>query len=295
VVGTPISGRERCVGLAPKGDDEMGTIVTDCPASFETGKAAGHHPHPLSAAISQVLLVEDGHLHWDAAEAELVQEGLVVHLFKDWQAMLAAATEGLCADLVVLGGPLETILAVDLLSQMRSKGFNWPVMFLPAYSSPPNERLPLQRGAGDFVGKVRCTATLAARLLMIANQRRIWSNLDSDDVVHCGRLTLHARGQRAFWDNVDVGLTMSEFKIVQLLASNAGSFITYRQIYDQMHHVGFIAGSGKDGYRVNVRSAISRIREKFRGLSCDFNEIRTYPSFGYCWGKAQAPNSTSRG
>jgi hypothetical protein len=36
---------------------------------------------------------------------------------------------------------------------------------------------------------------------------------------------------------------------------------------DRLRHEGFIAGYGADGYRANVRSAIKRIRNKFRALA----------------------------
>src|SRR5262249_26784314 len=196
-------------------------------------------------------LVESDDLYRDAVEAELVDEGFVVHPFKDWQAMLAAVAEGLRADLVVVDWEQENMVGIDLLSQMRTKGLKWPGIFSAAHGSPIiHERLALQRGAADFVDKARGTAILAARLRMIANQRRIGPGTASDDIFHCGRLTLRAGSCRAYWHDIDVGLTISEFKIVRLLASNVGSFITYRQIYDCMHHVGFIAGSGKDGYRI---------------------------------------------
>ena len=64
-----------------------------------------------------------------------------------------------------------------------------------------------------------------------------------------------------------------------------GRFVTYRAIYDRMHYEGFIAGSGGDGYRANVRSAIKRIRNKFRERDATFAEIENYNSFGYRWGK----------
>ena len=90
---------------------------------------------------------------------------------------------------------------------------------------------------------------------------------------------------RAHWDDNDVHLTLTEFKIVHLLASNIGSFVTYRAVYDCMHYVGFIAGSGENGYRTNVRSCIKRIRNKFRAVDPSFAEIDNYQSFGYRWGK----------
>jgi two-component system response regulator ChvI len=89
---------------------------------------------------------------------------------------------------------------------------------------------------------------------------------------------------RAYWNGVDVGLTIGEYKIVHLLATSAGRYITYRAIYDRLTYEGFIAGEGHTGYRTNVRSAIRRIRNKFRACDPAFVEIENYTAFGYCWG-----------
>ena len=62
--------------------------------------------------------------------------------------------------------------------------------------------------------------------------------------------------------------------------------MTYRAIYDRLQYKGFIAGSGGDGYRMNVRSAIKRIRNKFRDFDPTFDEIENYPGFGYRWKQA---------
>jgi two-component system response regulator ChvI len=80
-----------------------------------------------------------------------------------------------------------------------------------------------------------------------------------------------------------VGLTLVEYNIVHLLASNAGRWMTYRAIYDRVHYEGFIGGSGADGYRINVRGIIKRIRKKF--LECDeaFAEIENFVGLGYRW------------
>jgi len=46
---------------------------------------------------------------------------------------------------------------------------------------------------------------------------------------------------------------------------------------------GFLAGCGDDGYRVNVRSAVKRIRNKFRVHTPGFAEIENHPGLGYRW------------
>ena len=88
---------------------------------------------------------------------------------------------------------------------------------------------------------------------------------------------------RALWEGQDVDLTVTEYRIVELLALQAGQFFSYRQIYDRMHYVGFIAGGLEDGFRTNVRSALKRIRNKFRGFSPDFAEIENHIGLGYRW------------
>jgi two-component system response regulator ChvI len=62
-----------------------------------------------------------------------------------------------------------------------------------------------------------------------------------------------------------------------------GEDVSYRDIYDLVHGKDFAAGYGADGYRVNVRTFIKRIRKKFREVNPTFNQIQNYPRFGYRW------------
>lgn len=98
-------------------------------------------------------------------------------------------------------------------------------------------------------------------------------------------------GHRAYWRGVRVDLTRREFAIVRCLAIQPGGDVTYRHIYDVVRGKDFFVGSdtgarisyGTDGFRVNVRSFIKRIRKKFRDVDPEFAEIENYPRFGYCW------------
>ena len=90
---------------------------------------------------------------------------------------------------------------------------------------------------------------------------------------------------RALWKGKDIGLTVGEFKIVHFLVERRGRAASYREIYDRMHYCGFVAGYGDDGYRVNVRSAIRRIRTKIRAFDPTFEEIGNSAGLGYVWAK----------
>jgi two-component system, OmpR family, response regulator ChvI len=247
-------------------------------------RAAGDAEEPI-----RLIFVDDDDDYREAASAELVDLGFVVETFADGASMLASVADGTTADVIVLDWSLPAMSGIDLLPRLRREGILLPVVFLTGRSSPSHENLAFDRGALDFVDKSRGVPILAKRIRVIVESSKRPAELEVDETQHCGRLMLKPRVSRAFWDTVDVNLTLTEFNIVRLLASNVGNHVTYRAVYDCMHHVGFIAGSGEHGYRTNVRSSIKRIRNKFRLIDPEFAEIENYPSFGYRWGRPKDP------
>jgi len=265
---------------------EMESVVHD--GKSMAGRLGGL-PEALSKA-TRVIFVDDDNFYQKAVKAELEEQGFAVETFDDGAPMLAAVAAGLTADIILLDWGLESAPGIEVLSELRKRGVDSPVVFLTGRNSPVYESLALKRGAVDFVEKSRGTTVLAARLRLAASHGEgPVVPAPVEETSYCGRLSLRPRSSRAYWDGVDLGLTVTEFKIVYLLASNVGSFVTYRRIYDCVHHVGFVAGSGEHGYRTNVRSAIRRIRDKFRSRFPEFDEIHTYTSFGYCWGEPRSP------
>lgn len=232
-----------------------------------------------------VVFVEDDDDFREAVSGELTDLGFDVTCFADGAGLLGFFAQGSVAEIILLDWSLPSITGIDLLPELRRNGIQLPVVFLTGRSQPAYEKLALDRGAVDFVDKARGVPILARRLRLVADAARKPVDPEVEDNFHCGRLLLKPGISRAFWDDADVNLTLTEFKIVQLLASNIGSYVTYRAVYDCMHYVGFIAGSGENGYRTNVRSCIKRIRNKFRVVDPDFGEIDNYQSFGYRWGK----------
>jgi len=226
----------------------------------------------------RLIIVDEDDACRKIVKAELEDEGFSVMDFRSGEAMLDSLEGGANADIVVLDWD-----GIDLLSAMRERGIDLPVVFMTARNSPIHERLAFQRGAVDFIDKSRGTGVLAARLHLIVKNKR--QSAPSGSVFRSGHLLLQLDVGRASWKNIDVELTESEVKIVLLIASNVGQYLSYRKIYDAVHYEGFVAGSGKQGFRANVRSSIKRIRSKFRECDPTFDEIRNYTGFGYCWAK----------
>ena len=233
----------------------------------------------------RLILVDDDDDFREAVSGELADLGFAVQCFSDGASMLASVADGTNADIIVLDWGLPALSGIDLLPRLRREGIQLPVVFLTGRTSANHEHLAFDRGALDFVDKARGVPILAKRIKVIVESSKRPAALEVEEVLQCGRLMLKPRVSRAYWDEADINLTLTEFNIVRLLASSVGDHVTYRAVYDCMHHVGFIAGSGENGYRTNVRSSIKRIRNKFRLVDAEFAEIENYPSFGYRWGK----------
>jgi two-component system response regulator ChvI len=158
-------------------------------------------------------------------------------------------------------------------------------VLLTGGAPPSHECLALDKGAVDVICKSRGPDVLASRLKGVVKTIARTDRPQSGGPMKCGKLLPRPDISRAYWKDADLDLTLGEYNILHLLASNVGRYVTHRAIYDRLRYEGFIAGSRADGYRSNVRSAIKRLRNKFRSIDPTFDKIECYSGFGYCWKK----------
>src|SRR6185503_8413760 len=147
----------------------------------------------------RLILVDDDDDFREAASGELTDLGFAVESFADGQSMLSSVADGTTADVIVLDWGLPSISGIDLLPRLRREGIQLPVVFLTGRSSQHHEHLAFDRGALDFVDK---------RLRVIVESSKRPRALEVEEVLHCGRLMLKPRLSRAYWDEMDVNLTL---------------------------------------------------------------------------------------
>jgi two-component system response regulator ChvI len=230
----------------------------------------------------RVLLIKDDEFGRGFVANELSKQGFAVQTV----ASLAGAPDGVGnADVIVFHCDWTKVSSIDLLDILQRHAADVPIVLLTGEASPAREGLALDKGAIDVIGQSRSSEVLARRLKDVVKAFRRTDQPQSGGMT-CGKLLLRPDIGRAYWKDADLGLTLGEYNIIYLLASNEGRYVTYRAIYDRLHYEGFIAGDGADGYRANVRSAIKRIRNKFRAIEPAFDEIENYNGFGYCWKKS---------
>lgn len=232
-----------------------------------------------------VILVDDDPLFRESLAQNLNDAGYSVETFEDGLSFLSRLSEHPKVDLLLLDWKMPRMNGIEVLSHVRKVAPDLPVIFLTVLNDLIYEEAALLGGAVDFVDKSRSFSIVLRRIELIPGNRKNPNTAmeQGSGSLTRGKLRLDLDSHRAYWDEQQLDLTLSEFSIVHTLARQGGTDVSYREIYDIVRGPGFLAGPGDEGYRANVRSSIKRIRQKFRNLDDGFDCIENYPGFGYRW------------
>lgn len=224
-------------------------------------------------------IVDDDPLFRETLAGNLEDAGHGVRAWDSGEDFLAAMAEERRPDLLLLDWKMPGLNGIEVLRRLRAGGVALPVIFLTVLSDQIFEEAALLGGAVDFVEKSRSFTILEKRIQLTLGRHAA----PPEATIRIGALGLDAASRRVQWRGRPVDLTVNEFAMVQALAARAGRDVSYRELYDAGRGKGFHGGAGEDGYRTNVRAAIKRIREKFKAVDPDFEQIGNYPGFGYVW------------
>lgn len=263
-------------------------MVSDVlPASRERAEAVGREV-AISQPRTRVLLVDDNGLFSESLSLNLEEAGFHVRAFGSGEAAVSHLIAGGDEDLVLLDWMMPGMNGIEVLRRIREASLAIPIIFLTELTDQIYEEAALQGGAVDFVEKSRSFSILLRRINLIVQgtktvQPDVAPEASGGPIFRRGPLELRRDTARGFWKGREVPLTITEFKMVDLLASRAGHDVRYRELYDLVHGEGFITGNGAEGYRANVRAFVKRIREKFRVADKDWDALENYSGFGYRW------------
>jgi two-component system response regulator ChvI len=250
-----------------------------------SSKLAKYRPpeRGVRQATIRLILVEEDDEHRNQLFEYLSREGFAVEAF-------ATAGESLLAsigpndDVVLLGSVLPTVSGVELLSRLYRIGINPFVVHLDGDPRVTCEWKTVGQHNGS-AGNSSDLEMLARSLRLVIDAIRPQAGPQDTTSIVRGGLLLTPGNAQAFWKGVDVGLTLGEFRIVQLLALNFGRYLSYDAIFQHGHSQPMLAAVDPRSRRTTVRSAVKRIRTKLRRSDLSFNEIESYAAFGYRWGR----------
>lgn len=187
----------------------------------------------------RVLVVDDEPSLVATLTYALERENFEVSVATDGEAAVKAALSE-AFDLVLLDLGLPKLTGTEACRRIRAES-GVPIIMLTAKDSSVDLVLGLEVGADDYVTKPFSAVELLSRIRALLRRREIDRATHAGMVRRVGALTIDVLHDRVTIDGVSVALTPSEFKILNLLASNPGAVFTRRQILEHLWgsvHVG---------------------------------------------------------
>ena len=224
-----------------------------------------------------IALVDDDRNILTSVSLSLEAEGYRVQTYTDG----ASALEGLKSnppDLAIFDIKMPRMDGMELLRRLRQKS-DLPVIFLTSKDEEIDELFGLKMGADDFIRKPFSQRLLVERVKAIlrrSNPKDAAAQKESEaKILERGRLKMDPERHTCTWDNAPVTLTVTEFLILQALATRPGVVKSRNALMDAAYD---------DQVYVDDRtidSHIKRLRKKFKVVEPEFEMIETLYGVGY--------------
>jgi two-component system KDP operon response regulator KdpE len=175
-------------------------------------------------------------------------------------------------DLILLDLGLPDIDGLEIIKQVRSWA-NTPIIVLSARITEESKVSALDLGADDYLTKPFGTDELMARIRTALRHSQVSSSHGS--VYAAGDLVIDFERRLVKMKDQEIHLTQIEYKLVSLLAQNAGKVMTYESIITKIW--GPYADSDNQILRVNM----AHIRRKLESNPAEPQYIFTEIGVGY--------------
>lgn len=202
-------------------------------------------------------------------------EGYCVLSAEDGQEVLEKASEEI--DLFLLDVNMPRLSGFLAAAELRRR-WDTPIVFLTAYSGETDKVTGFSVGADDYVVKPFSNLELLMRVKAILRRRgRVEREAALAPAPHqlpIGDLLLDLNRQAVLRGSEEIGLTFTEFKILELLASHRKRIFSLEQIYSSIWNDNAVGDSA-------IMVHIKNIRKKLGDDSRNPSYIKTAWGRGY--------------
>jgi two-component system response regulator ChvI len=227
--------------------------------------------------MATIALVDDDRNILDSVAIALEGEGYRVQTYTDG----STALDGLRSsppDLAIFDIKMPRMDGMELLRRFRQKS-DVPVIFLTSKDEEIDELFGLKMGADDFIRKPFSQRLLVERVKAILRRaipKEAGAQKETESkLLERGALKMDPERHSCTWKNDPVTLTVTEFLILQALATRPGVVKSRNALMDAAYD---------DQVYVDDRtidSHIKRLRKKFKAVDEDFEMIETLYGVGY--------------
>ena len=229
--------------------------------------------------MPRVLLIDDDRALLDVLSLAFEEAGYEVATAVDGRAGLAAI-DATRPDAVISDVNMPLLDGFALCRALRGRGDARPLILLTSRDGEIDEALGLELGADDYVAKPFRTRVLLARVASLLRRdalRRPDTKPDAAPVVTRGELAIDPERLAIRWRGVTLATTVTEFRLLELLARRPGVVLSRDALLDGMRGDDSVVGD-----RI-VDTYVRRVRRKLEAIDPAFDRIETVVGAGYRW------------
>jgi two-component system response regulator ChvI len=228
-----------------------------------------------------IALVDDDRNILTTLSILLQSEGFATRVYSDGHTALSALLEN-PPDLAIFDIKMPRMSGLELLQRFRDRS-SVPVIFLTSRDEEPDEALGLALGADDYITKPFSQRLLVARIRAILRRSELVRTTtptasgqdDLPEPIVRGRLRMDPARHEVTWSGIPVSLTVTEFLILEALATRPGLVKSRNQLMDAAYSEDVFVDDR------TIDSHIKRLRRKFRAVDPRFAAIDTLYGAGY--------------
>lgn len=226
--------------------------------------------------MNKIILVDDDRNITASLSMVLESEGFSVETYSDGESGLDAVKR-VGPDLVVLDIKMPRMDGMEVLKKIRETS-EVPVIFLTSKDDEIDQLLGLRMGADDYITKPFSQRLLIERIRVLLRRQDLKNEpqkAPAQQNIIYGHIELDEARHLCTWRGEPVNLTVTEFLLVKALVTRPGHVRTRDQLIDMAY--------GENIYVDDrtVDSHIKRIRNKFKKVDDDFDQIETLYGVGY--------------
>jgi two-component system OmpR family response regulator len=217
-----------------------------------------------------IMIVED-----EAGVRELLRDTLRIAGFETVEADngMSALTvlRSRKPDLMIIDINMPLMDGFELVERLRATGDLVPVLMLTARNDQQDIARGLTLGADDYVVKPFGLEELILRVKAIV--RRSKKTIDATRILKCGPITLDEELHKVTFDDDEIDLSPTEFRLLQMLIEKKGRVLSKVLLLDEVWGITFESES------TVVDTYISYLRKKLHRDG--FEGIRTVRGVGF--------------
>ncbi len=218
-----------------------------------------------------ILLVEDDPKLGNTIKSELEKNNYTVGLAYDGKIAERLFSQEIF-DVVLLDINVPIINGFDLCKSFRLKNADVPIIMLTALGEINDKMEAFGAGADDYLVKPFNIKELIARINVFI-KRSVLNEL-YDEVIEIGDLKISKLEKMAYRNNVEINLTVTELKLLELLVRNKGRVVSKQEIAEKVWNINYHTGTNTIEVYINfLRNKIDKPFDK--------KLIHTKPGFGY--------------